>query len=107
MCSTRAETSSKGICFGGETTLQDGNMFAVWKAKETTRGETFSGEMSWGQNEMRLAQEMIWGETTRILYNKIVMCFTHYKINFRQTLELIEDAFRNPWFATIAIAESR
>ena len=44
----------------------------------------------------RLAEEMVLGGTTLILDGKIIMCFTHYKINLRQTLELIEDAFRKP-----------
>ena len=41
---------------------------------------------------MILAEEMIWGETIRILHGKIVTCFTHNKVNLRQTLELIEEA---------------
>ena len=56
---------------------------------------------------MILAEEMIWKETTRILDGKIVTCFTHYKVNLKQTLELVEEAFRKPYFATIAISESR
>ena len=36
--------------------------------------------------KMILAEEMIWGEKTRILDGKIVTCFTHYKVNVRQTL---------------------
>ena len=37
-------------------------------------------------DKRRLAEEMIWDETTRILDGKIAKCFTHYKINLRQTL---------------------
>ena len=51
---------------------------------ETIRGETSWGETSWGETfwgKRRLVEEMVWGETTRILDGKIVMCFTHYKIN--------------------------
>ena len=51
-------------------------------------------------------EEMIWDKTTRILDGKVVTCFTHYKINLKQTLK-IEEAFRKLWFTTKAIAESR
>ena len=44
----------------------------------------------------RLAEDVVWGETTRILDGKIVTCFTHYKVSVRQTLELIKVAFRKP-----------
>ena len=33
---------------------------------------------------------------SRILDGKIVTCFTHYKVNLRQTLELIDEAFHKP-----------
>ena len=43
--------------------------------------------------KMILAEELIWGETTLILDGKIVTCFTHYKVNLRQTLKLVDEAF--------------
>ena len=59
--------------------------------------KSLADETSWGQNET----------SGGILDGKIVIYFTHYKVNVRQTLEWIKEAFRKPWFATIAIFESR
>ena len=54
------------------------------------------GETSWGKMILAEGNDLvIWSETTRILDGKIVTCFTHYKVNLRQPLELVKEAFRN------------
>ena len=59
--------------------------------------------LAWGQKETSGGNGLGRNDSN----GKTVTCFTHYNVNLRQTLELIEEAFCKPWLATIAIAECR